>query len=221
MNINERIRPIVKKEWLLFRREGAVKWILIGLLLTLGLQVIYILNDVETSKVVGAFMSMLLAFGFITTASPLIVAGEKESGTLEVLLTEATSREVFWSKVLFVSIIPLLITTISFIIALLTMVFTGIWLEAIVFYASVCLTILTLAITGVIASAKSKSIMEAYQLSRQTFILPAIPMTAVMLAMLNAPNLIAIPFILQIALFVGIYKIGVRKFEDVERLVYS
>jgi len=221
MNVNERIGLIIKKEWSLFRREGAVKWTLFGFVLVIGIQIVYIFNDVETSKVIGAFTSMLLSFGFITTAAPLMVAGEKEAGTLEVLLTEAKSRDVFWGKTIFVSLIPLLITTVSLIIALLTMILAGIWAEAIVFYASVYLAILTHAIAGVIASAKSKSIMEAYQISRQTFILPAIPVTGVMLTMLRTPNLIIIPFTLQIALFVAMYKLAVKRFEDVERLVYS
>ncbi len=219
--MNMRMKLIIQKDWLLFKRSGTINWILLGLLLTLGIQLIYIPNDVETSKVVGAFAALLLSFGFITAASPMAVAEEKESGTLEVLLTEATNREVFLAKIIFVSAIPLVVTTVSFVISMLTMLFTGIWAEAIIFYASVYLTILTFAILSVMTSAKSKSVVDAFQSSRQAFVLPAILVTAVISAMVDAPELIALPFLFQVVLFAVIYRIGMRRFEDVERLIYS
>lgn len=58
-----RMKLIIQKDWLLFKRSGTINWILLGLLLTLGIQLIYIPNDVETSKVVGAFAALLLSFG--------------------------------------------------------------------------------------------------------------------------------------------------------------
>lgn len=219
--MNMRMKLIIQKDWLLFKRSGATSWTLLGLFLTLGIQLIYIHNDVETSKVVGAFAALLLSFGFITAASPMAVAEEKESGTLEVLLTEATNREVFLAKIIFVSAIPLVVTTVSFVISMLTMLFTGIWAEAIIFYASVYLTILTFAILSVMTSAKSKSVVDAFQSSRQAFVLPAILVTAVISAMVDAPELIALPFLFQVVLFAVIYRIGMRRFEDVERLIYS
>lgn len=101
----------------------------------------------------------------------------------------------------------------SLTIAILTMLYTGFWIEALIYYASVYLTTFTHAISSLIVAGKSDDVREAYKASREIFVLPALPMSGVMLAMVSAPSLIAIPFALQVVLFVAVLKAANRRFK--------
>lgn len=217
--MNTRTKIIIRKEFIQFKREGMLKWISFLVLLVLGLQLIYILNDIQTSKVVGAFTSLLLTFGIVQALAPVSIAGEKESGTLEVLLTEATCREVFWGKTLFISSIPLTILSISFFIALFTMLFTGIWLYALLVYICAYFVVLTLPIIYIVISAKSRSANEAFRLSYRSFIVPILPFS-LQLFSIDFPYFAPVPLLVQVLLFIVVYKFALKRFEDVERLVY-
>ncbi len=197
-------RTTIKEQWRLYKKERVVTGALLGSFLVIGVQVVYVFNDVETSKMIGAFASMLLSFGFVSAAAPLAA---KESGAENLL----TSAKVFRAKIVSICLFPTAITTLSLTIAILTMLYTGFWIEPLIYYASVYLTILTHAISSLIAAEKSDDVWEAYKASRQMFVLPALPMTGVMFAMVSAPSLIAIPFALQVALFVAVLKVAKRK----------
>lgn len=216
--MNTRTKIVIRKEFTQFKREGRLKWISFGVLLVLGVQLIYILNDIQTSKIIGGITSLLLTFGIVQALAPVSIAGEKESGTLKVLLTEATYKEVFWGKVLFISIISLAILTLSFFVALIIMLFTGIWLYAILLYVCAYFVVPTLAIIYVVISAKSRSVNEAFWLSYRSFIIPALPFS-LLLFLIDFPYFAPVPLMLQAFLFIVVYKFALKRFEDVERLV--
>jgi len=220
-SMNNRTKIIIKKEWKQFKREGTLKFILLGVILAFSMQIIYILNDIQTSKMIGAVMSMLLSFGISQVLAPASIAREKESGTLEVLLTEATSQEVFWGKFLFISAIPSAITSVAFLISLMIMFFSGIFVMSIILYLSIYLFILTSSILGIIASAKSRSFNHALQITHQISGVAAIPILGIMVIFTYNSYFLAVPLLLQILLFVTIYKLGISRFADLDKLVYS